>query len=80
MIIVFSFFGVVFFFGVVVVKGVIIFNKEGFLDVLFVDFVCVFKDFVVVMIDLKKVVDLGDLLIVLEKGNVLRIWFLGVDV
>ncbi|KAK4229773.1 hypothetical protein QBC38DRAFT_471636 [Podospora fimiseda] len=54
-------------------------NEDGFLDVLSVDFARALKDLAAVMNDLKKLSDLGDLPIALEKGNVLRVRFPGVD-
>lgn len=65
--------------GAAAAKGATTLNKEGFLDVLSVDFARVLKDLAAVMTDLKKVADLGDLPIALEKSNVLRIRFPGVD-
>ncbi|KAK0747968.1 hypothetical protein B0T21DRAFT_343683 [Apiosordaria backusii] len=65
--------------GAADVKGAATLNEEGFLDVLSVDFARVLQDLAAVMTDLKKVSDLGDLPIALEKGNVLRIRFPGVD-
>ncbi|KAK3984373.1 hypothetical protein QBC44DRAFT_337153 [Cladorrhinum sp. PSN332] len=61
-------------------KGAATLNEEGFLDVLSVDFARALKDLAAVMTDLKKLSDLGDLPIALEKGNVLRVRFPGVDV
>jgi len=60
-------------------KGAATLNEDGFLDVLSVDFARVLKDLAAVMMDLKKLSDLGDLPIALEKGNVLRVRFPGVD-
>ncbi|KAK4181340.1 hypothetical protein QBC36DRAFT_175632 [Triangularia setosa] len=65
--------------GAAATKGAATLHEEGFLDVLSVDFARVLKDLAAVMTDLKKVSDLGDLPIALEKGNVLRIRFPGVD-
>lgn len=54
-------------------------NAEGFLDVLSVDFARALRDFAAVMTDLKRLAGLGDLPVMLEKNNVLRIRFPGVD-
>lgn len=54
-------------------------NTEGFLDVLSVDFARALKDLAAVMTDLKKLAELGDLPITLEKDSVIRVSFPGVD-
>ncbi|KAK4215277.1 hypothetical protein QBC37DRAFT_282149 [Rhypophila decipiens] len=54
-------------------------NAEGFLDVLSVDFARALKDLAAIMTDLKRLAGLGDLPIVLEKNNILRVRFPGVD-
>ncbi|KAK4160973.1 hypothetical protein QBC43DRAFT_324618 [Cladorrhinum sp. PSN259] len=60
-------------------KGAATLNEDGFLDVLSVDFARALKELAAVMTDLKKLSELGDLPVALEKGNVLRIRFPGVD-
>ncbi|RKU42102.1 hypothetical protein DL546_001611 [Coniochaeta pulveracea] len=55
-------------------------NTEGFLDVLSTDFARALKDLSAVMVDLKKLASgLGDLPISMEKNNILRVRFPGVD-
>lgn len=54
-------------------------NAEGFLDVLSTDFARQLKDLTSVMADLKRLGSLGDLPITLEKNNVLRVRFPGLD-
>ncbi|EAQ93571.1 hypothetical protein CHGG_01806 [Chaetomium globosum CBS 148.51] len=54
-------------------------NAEGFLDVLSVDFARALKDLAAIMTDLKSLAGLGDLPIFLEKSNVLRVRFPGMD-
>ena len=54
-------------------------NTEGFLDVLSVDFARALRDLAAVMTDLRRLADLGDLPITLEKENILRVRFPGVD-
>ncbi|KAK4238023.1 hypothetical protein C8A03DRAFT_33980 [Achaetomium macrosporum] len=54
-------------------------NAEGFLDVLSVDFARALKDLAAVMTDLKNLAGLGDLPVLLEKDNVLRVRFPGMD-
>lgn len=55
-------------------------NTEGFLDVLSTDFARALKDLSAVMADLKKLASsLGDLPISMEKNNILRVRFPGVD-
>lgn len=54
-------------------------NTEGFLEVLSVDFARALKDLTSTLADIKKLSTLGDLPIQLEKGNVLRVRFPGVD-
>lgn len=54
-------------------------NADGFLDVLSVDFARALKDLAAVMNDLKRLSALGDLPVILQKHNVLRVRFPGVD-
>lgn len=55
-------------------------NTEGFLDVLSTDFARALKDLSATMTDLKKLaVGLGDLPVTMEKNNILRVRFPGVD-
>jgi hypothetical protein len=54
-------------------------NTEGLLDVLSVDFARALKDLSAVMADLKRLSSLGDLEIVLQKDNLIRVRFPGVD-
>ncbi|KAL7628570.1 hypothetical protein AAE478_000085 [Parahypoxylon ruwenzoriense] len=54
-------------------------NTDGFLDVLSVDFARSLKDLTTTLSDIKKLSSLGDLPIQLEKNNVLRVRFPGVD-
>ncbi|KAI1390310.1 uncharacterized protein F4822DRAFT_428648 [Hypoxylon trugodes] len=54
-------------------------NTDGFLDVLSVDFARALKDLTMTLADIKKLSSLGDLPIQLEKGNILRVRFPGVD-
>lgn len=55
-------------------------NTEGFLDVLSADFGRALKDLTAVFADLRRLSVLGDLPVSLEKSNVLRVRFPGVDV
>jgi hypothetical protein len=54
-------------------------HAEGFLDVLSVDFARALKDLAATMTDLKNLAGLGDLPVLLEKNNVLRVRFPGMD-
>ncbi|CAN8098677.1 unnamed protein product [Discula destructiva] len=54
-------------------------NTEGFLDVLATDFARQLKALTAVMADLKRLADLGDLPITLEKKGTLRVRFPGLD-
>ncbi|KAI0175543.1 hypothetical protein GGR52DRAFT_537152 [Hypoxylon sp. FL1284] len=54
-------------------------NTDGFLDVLSVDFARSLKELTMTLSDIKKLASLGDLPIQLEKGNIIRIRFPGVD-
>jgi hypothetical protein len=54
-------------------------NTDGVLDELSVDFARTFKDLSIIFADLKRLSGLGDLPIILEKSNLLRIRFPGVD-
>lgn len=54
-------------------------NTDGFLDVLSVDFGRALKDLTAVYADLRRLSVLGDLPITMEKNNVLRVCFPGVD-
>lgn len=54
-------------------------NTEGILEELSVDFARAFKDLSITFADLKRLSGLGDLPISLEKPNLLRIRFPGVD-
>lgn len=54
-------------------------NAEGFLDVLSVDFARALKDLAAIMTDLKNLAGLGDLPVSLERNNVLRVRFPGMD-
>ncbi|KAI1504313.1 hypothetical protein F5X99DRAFT_35204 [Biscogniauxia marginata] len=54
-------------------------NTDGFLDVLSVDFSRALKDLTSILSDIRKLSSLGDLPVQLEKGNILRIRFPGVD-
>ncbi|CAJ2501136.1 Uu.00g039890.m01.CDS01 [Anthostomella pinea] len=54
-------------------------NTDGFLDVLSVDFARALRDLTTTLADIKKLSSLGDLPIQLEKGQILRIRFPGVD-
>ena len=55
-------------------------HAEGFLDVLSVDFARALKDLAAVMTDLKRLAQLGDLPVTLERGGAaLRVRFPGVD-
>lgn len=54
-------------------------NAEGFLDVLSVDFARALKDLAAIMTDLKSLAGLGDLPVLLEKNNVIRVRFPGMD-
>ncbi|KAK4193515.1 hypothetical protein QBC35DRAFT_481845 [Podospora australis] len=60
-------------------KGSSTLNESGFLDVLSVDFARALKELSGVMNDLQRLSGLGDLPITLEKNNVLRVRFPGVD-
>ncbi|EGX94040.1 hypothetical protein CCM_02311 [Cordyceps militaris CM01] len=55
-------------------------NTEGFLDVLSTDFGRALKDLTAVYADLRRLSVLGDLPISMEKSNVLRVRFPGMDV
>ncbi|KAM3534596.1 hypothetical protein MY4038_002146 [Beauveria bassiana] len=55
-------------------------NTEGFLDVLSTDFGRALKDLTAVYADLRRLSVLGDLPVVMEKSNVIRVRFPGVDV
>jgi len=55
-------------------------NEDGFLDILSVDFARALKDLAAVMADLKRLANIGDLPVLLEKGSVIRVRFPGVDV
>jgi len=54
-------------------------NTEGFLDILSADFGRALKDLTAVYADLRRLSVLGDLPIVLEKSDTLRVRFPGVD-
>ncbi|KAI0008877.1 hypothetical protein F4779DRAFT_412517 [Xylariaceae sp. FL0662B] len=54
-------------------------NTDGFLDVLSVDFARALADLTATLADIKRLSSLGDLPIQLEKGNILRVRFPGVD-
>jgi hypothetical protein len=54
-------------------------NADGFLDVLSIDFARALKDRAAIMTDLKNLSELGDLPITLEKNNILRVRFPGVE-
>ncbi|KAF7548458.1 hypothetical protein G7046_g8665 [Stylonectria norvegica] len=54
-------------------------NTEGFLDVLSADFGRTLKDLTAVFADLRRLAVLGDLPVLLEKHNTLRVRFPGVD-
>lgn len=54
-------------------------NTEGFLDVLTTDFARQLKALTAVMADLKRLAALGDLPITMEKSNILRVRFPGLD-
>lgn len=54
-------------------------NKEGFLDVLSADFGRALQDLTAIFADLGRLAALGDLPIVLENHNTLRVRFPGVD-
>lgn len=54
-------------------------NTEGFLDVLSADFGRTLKDLTAVFADLQRLSVLGDLPVSLEKNNILRVRFPGVD-
>lgn len=54
-------------------------NREGFLDVLSVDFARALQDLAAVMADLKRLSELGDLPISLETSTTLRVHFPGCD-
>ncbi|OAA67535.1 hypothetical protein ISF_03711 [Cordyceps fumosorosea ARSEF 2679] len=55
-------------------------NTEGFLDVLSTDFGRALKDLTAIYADLRRLSVLGDLPVSMEKSNVLRVRFPGVDV
>jgi hypothetical protein len=55
-------------------------NTEGFLDVLSSDFSRALQDLEVINADLRRLAVLGDLPVLLEKHNILRVRFPGVDV
>jgi hypothetical protein len=55
-------------------------NADGFFDVLSTDFARQLKDLTAVMGDLKRLAELGDLPITLEKNHTLRVRFPGLDV
>ncbi|KAJ6779681.1 hypothetical protein PWT90_02729 [Aphanocladium album] len=55
-------------------------NTDGFLDVLSTDFGRALKDLTAVYADLRRLSVLGDLPVSMEKSNVLRVRFPGVDV
>lgn len=54
-------------------------NTEGFLDILSADFGRALQDLTAVYADLRRLAVLGDLPIAMEKDNVLRVRFPGVD-
>ncbi|KAF4470321.1 hypothetical protein FALBO_2769 [Fusarium albosuccineum] len=54
-------------------------NTEGFLDVLSTDFGRALKDLTAIYADLRRLAILGDLPVLLEKHNTLRVRFPGVD-
>jgi hypothetical protein len=54
-------------------------NEDGLLDILSVDFARALKDLAGVMSDLKRLANLGDLPVLLDKGSVIRVRFPGVD-
>ncbi|EEY20002.1 conserved hypothetical protein [Verticillium alfalfae VaMs.102] len=54
-------------------------NRDGFLDVLSEDFGRALKDLTAVFADLKRLAVLGDLPVTLEKSNIIRVRFPGVD-
>ena len=54
-------------------------NTEGFLDVLSADFGRALQDLTAIFADLRQLSVLGDLPIVMEKNNILRVRFPGVD-
>ncbi|KAL2155078.1 hypothetical protein VTH82DRAFT_3754 [Thermothelomyces myriococcoides] len=54
-------------------------HAEGFLDVLAVDFARALQDLAAIMADLKRLAQLGDLPVRLEKEGVLRVRFPGLD-
>ncbi|KAM0564401.1 hypothetical protein ACHAPJ_000614 [Fusarium lateritium] len=54
-------------------------NTEGFLDVLSADFGRALKDLTAINADLRRLAVLGDLPVLLEKHNILRVRFPGVD-
>lgn len=65
--------------GVKPEAGLATLHADGFLEVLSVDFARALQDLAAVMTDLKSLSRLGDLPITLEKGNLLRVRFPGVD-
>ncbi|KAF5669226.1 hypothetical protein FHETE_4984 [Fusarium heterosporum] len=54
-------------------------NTEGFLDVLSSDFGRALQDLEAINVDLRRLAVLGDLPVLLEKHNILRVRFPGVD-
>jgi hypothetical protein len=54
-------------------------NTEGILDELSADFARAFEDLAIIFGDLKRLSALGDLPIILEKSNLIRVRFPGVD-
>jgi len=65
--------------GVKPAAGLATLHSDEFLDVLTVDFARAVKDLTAIMRDLKSLSRLGDLPVTLEKGNLLRVRFPGVD-
>jgi hypothetical protein len=62
-----------------VAAGAATLNAEGFLDVLSVDFARALKDLAAIMTDLKSLAGLGDLPVLLQTNNVVRVRFPGMD-
>jgi len=54
-------------------------NADGFLDILSGDFARALQDLAAIMADLKALSDLGDLPITMERNDLLRVRFPGVD-